>query len=140
MARAKFSEIFDAFEFLSLGPPMETVAYLSKETGAIFCHSEIGDNDEELPPDIDEEEKYLSIPHKNDLDLGKHLAIEFAEDFLADDVRKVREMFSRAGAYRRFKDLLEHRGMLNRWHEYEASAQKEALLTWCRDNDVQVDD
>lgn len=139
MALAKFNEILDAFEFVSFGPPMEHAAYLSKETGAIYCHSEFGDNLEELPPDIDEEGKYLSIPHKNDLDLGKHLAIGFAEDFLADDVGKVREIFSRRGAYARFKDLLEHRGMLNRWYEFETSAQRHALLKWCRDNGLQVD-
>ncbi|MDH3287635.1 MAG: UPF0158 family protein [Betaproteobacteria bacterium] len=139
MARAKFDEIMAAFEFVSLGPPMEHAAYLSKETGTIYWHSEFGDNFEELPADIDEEDKYLSIPHKNDFGLGKRLAIQFAEAFLADDVRKVREIFRRQGAYARFKDLLEHREMLNRWYEFEASAQKEALLTWCQDNGVEID-
>ena len=118
---------------------MEHAAYLSKETGAIYWHSEFGDNFEELPADIDEEDKYVSIPHKNDLGLGKRLAIEFAEVFLAEDVRKVREIFSRGGAYGRFKDLLENRKMLSRWYEFEASAQKEALLKWCQDNGVGVD-
>jgi len=139
MVRAKFNDILDAFEFISFGQPMENAAYLSTETGAIYYHSEFGDNLEELPPDIDEAGKYLSIPHKNDLGLGKRLAIEFAEDLLVDDVGQVREIFSRGGAYARFKDLLEHRGMLNRWYEFEASARKEALLKWCRDNGVQVD-
>jgi hypothetical protein len=139
VARAKFNDVLDAFEFVSFGPPMEHAAYLSTETGAIYWHSEFGDNFEELPPDIDAEGKYLSIPHKNDLGLGKRLAIAFAEEFLADDVGKVRAIFGRRGAYARFKDLLEQRGMLNRWYEFEASAQKEALLRWCRENGVDVD-
>jgi hypothetical protein len=139
MVRVKFNEVLDAFEFVSFGAPMEHAAYLSKETGAIYWHSEFGDNFEELPPDIDEEGKYLSIPHKNDLGLGKRLAIEFAEQFLADDVGKVREIFSRRGAYARFKDLLEHRRMLDRWYEFEATAHKDALLEWCRDNGVETD-
>jgi hypothetical protein len=139
MARAKFNEVLDAFEFVSFGPPMEHAAYLSKEDGTIYWHSEFGADFDELPPDVDDEGKYLSIPHKNDLGLGKRLAIKFAEEFLTDDIRKVREIFSRRGAYARFKDLLEHRGVLNRWYEFEASAQKEALLEWCRDNGVEVD-
>lgn len=118
---------------------MENEAFLSKETGAIHWHSEYGDDFDERPSDIDEDDKYLSIPHKKDLGLGKRLAIRFTEDFLADDLGKVREIFSRSGAYARFKDLLEVRGMLDRWYEYEASAQKEALLEWCAENGVEID-
>ncbi|MGQ0651182.1 MAG: hypothetical protein ACT4P4_02760 [Betaproteobacteria bacterium] len=137
--RVKFDEVLDAMEFVSFGAPTEHAAYLSRETGAIYRHSRYGDNFEELPPDIDDGGKYLSIPHKNDLDLGKRLAIDFAEELLADDARMVREIFSRRGAYARFKDLLQDRGMLGRWYEFEASAQKGALLRWCRDNGVEVD-
>ena len=139
VARAKFNEVLGAFDFVSSGPPMEHAAYLSKETGAIYWHSEFGTDFEELPSDIDEEGKYLAIPHKNDLGLGRRLALEFAEDHLAEDAAKVREIFSRPGAYARFKDLLDDCGMLNRWYEFEAAAQKEALLKWCRDNGVDVD-
>ena len=139
VVRAKFQEVLDAFEFVSAGQPMEHEAYLSKETGAIYWHSENGDDDEDLPSDIDESDKYLSIPHKKDLGLGKRLATRFAEDFLADDLGKVREIFGHRGAYARFKDLLEERGMLNRWYEYEAAAQKAALLEWCDANEVEID-
>jgi len=89
----EFNEILDAFEFVSFAPAGENAAYLSPETGAIYIHSEFGDNFEELPPDIHEEGKYLAIPRKNDLGLGKRLAIEFAEDVLVDDLGKVRELF-----------------------------------------------
>jgi len=139
VARAKFQDIWEAFEFVSFGEATENEAFLSRETGLIYWHSEHGDDFEELPSDIDEENKYFSIPHKKDLGLGKRLAIRFAEDFLADDLGKVREIFSRSGAYARFKDLLEERGMLERWYEYEASAQKEALLGWCAENGVEID-
>ena len=139
VARAKFQDILEAFEFVSSGEPTENEAFLSKETGAIHWHSEYGEDFEALPSDIDEDDKYLCIPHKKDLGLGKRLAIGFAEDFLAGDRVKVRGIFSRRGAYARFKDLLEERGMLERWYEYEASAQKEALLGWCAENGVEID-
>ena len=136
---ATFRELMDALEFVSAGQPFEHEAYLSKDTGQIYWHSDYGDNIEELPNDIADDNKYLSIPHKNDLDLGKHLVLRFAEAQLQGDVRAVRDIFSHRGAYARFKDLLEDRGMLDQWYEYEAAAQKEALLQWCKDNGIEID-
>jgi len=66
----KFENIEEGFHFVSFGAPMEHDAYLSLETGEIHFHSEYGDT-EPLPEDIDEPGKYLSLPHKNDLGLGK---------------------------------------------------------------------
>ena len=139
VAQAKFSEIVDAFDFVSAAPPMENAAYLSRESGAVYWYSEDVADLDELPADVEEDEKYLLIPHKNDLGLGKSLALRFAELSLADDIGKVREIFSHRGAYARFKDLLEYRGLLNRWYEFEASAQKQALREWCRQNGVEID-
>ena len=66
-----FDTILEAFEFVSFGPPEEHHAYLCLETGRIYWHSELGADEEELPEDIDDAEKYVAIPHKNDLDLRK---------------------------------------------------------------------
>jgi hypothetical protein len=37
---------------------------------------------DELPGDIDDEEKYLRIPGQRDLDVGKSLMLDFAREFL----------------------------------------------------------
>ncbi len=73
---------------------------------------EFGEDEEELPDDIGDGDKYLRIPDKSELDLGKPLVLDFARQFLPDDFNKVREIFSKRGAYARFKDLLEYRGAL----------------------------
>jgi hypothetical protein len=67
---------------------MEHEAYLSTETGAIYWYSDLTD-DEPLPDDIDEPGKYLSIPHNNDLGLGKPLALRFAREYLPNDQDEV---------------------------------------------------
>src|SRR5262252_9066373 len=100
-----FSDLRLAFEFVSSGGMGENDAYLDRQSGKIYWHSEFGDNDEELPDDIDDE-KYISIPDKKELDLGKPLVLDFAREFLPDDYDEVRHIFSRRGAYRRYKDLL----------------------------------
>ena len=99
-----FSDLQLAFE-LSSGGTGENEAYLDRQSGKIYWHSESGDNDEELPDDIDDE-KYIAIPDKKELDLGKPLVLDFAREFLSDDYDEVRHIFSRRGAYRRLKDLL----------------------------------
>ena len=102
-----FSDLQLAFEFVSSGRG-ENEAYLDRQSGKIYWHSEFGDNDEELPEDIDDE-KYISIPDKRELDLGKPLVLDFAREFLPVDYDEVRHLFSRRGAYRRYKDLLVRR-------------------------------
>jgi len=67
-----FSDLQLAFEFASGGGMGENEAYLDRRSGKIYWHSEFGENDEELPDDIDDE-KYISIPDKRELDLGKTL-------------------------------------------------------------------
>jgi hypothetical protein len=58
-----FSDLQLAFEFVSSGGMGEHEAYLDRQLGKIYRHSEFGDNDEELPDDIGDE-KYISIPGK----------------------------------------------------------------------------
>ena len=98
-----FSDLRLAFEFVSSGGMGENEAYLDRQSGKIYWHSEFGDNDEELPNDIDDE-KYISIPDKRELDLGKPLVLDFAREFLPVDYDEVRHIFSQRGAYRRYKD------------------------------------
>jgi hypothetical protein len=66
--------------------------------------------------------------------------LSYTQEFLPDEVVKVREFFSRSGAYARFKDTLERRGMVQHWYEYEATAQRQALREWCVDNGIVIDD
>ena len=101
----------------------------------LYWHSEFGDNDEELPNDIDDE-KYISIPDKTELDLGKPLVFDFAREFLPVDYDEVRHIFSRRGAYRRYKDLLVRRGALERWYDFSNKAEKAVLREWCAEDGI----
>lgn len=114
-------------------------AYLCRETGQIFYTSEMGDSDD-LPEDIDDVEKYIAIPHKNDLDLGKALVFEFVSEYLPEELERVYSIFRRKGAYSRFKDLLASKGALEDWYKFEDQRQKDALKRWCRDNGIEIED
>ena len=138
-AVAKFSDLELAFEFVSFGAPSEHSAFLCLETGVCHWHTEIGDNEEPLPDDILDSGKYLEIPHKNDLGLGKPLALKFAAQVLADDFDEVAGIFQRREAYGRFKRLLEQRGKLEQWYEFENENEREALRGWCAANGIDVE-
>lgn len=133
-----FSDLELAFEFVSSDGGGANQAYLCKETGKIYWHTDIGDNFEELPDDIDDAEKYIQIPDRRELDLGKPLVLDFAREFLRDDFDEVREIFSHRGAYAAFKRLLLRRRALDRWYDFSAEAQRRALREWCEDNLIEL--
>jgi hypothetical protein len=132
-----FSDLQLAFEFVSNGGMGENEAYLDRQSGKIYWHSAFGDNDEELPDDIDDE-KYISIPDKREFDLGKPLVLDFAREFLPDDYDDVRHIFSGRGAYRRCKDLLVRRGALKPWYDFSNKAEEAALREWCAENGIDL--
>jgi len=134
-----FDDIENAFFFVSMDQQFMNNAYLCKETGEIFYTSEMGDSDE-LPDDIDDPDKYITIPHKNELDLGKALVIEFTSEYLPEELDTVYSIFRRRGAYSRYKELLERKGILEDWYEYENERQKVALKEWCQENKIEIKD
>jgi hypothetical protein len=134
---ANYLDIETAFMFVSMSPPHEHYAYLNKETGETYYISEIGDSDE-LPADLQENEKYISIPHKSDLGLGRNLVFDFVAANLPDEFERVRGIFSSKGAYARYKDFLEYKGQLEAWYEFENKATEKALRDWCKENDIEL--
>lgn len=134
----KYLDVENAYMFVSMSPPDEHYAYLNKETGQTYYVSTLGDSDE-LPDDLEENEKYISIPHKNDLNLGRDLVFVFISANLPDEYEQVRRMFSKKGAYARLKELLEAKGQLEAWYAFEKKATEEALRGWCKENDISLD-
>ena len=131
-------DLEEAFEFVSAGG--EHQAYLCKQSGKLYFHSELCDDLDILPDDIDDTDKFLPIPNKKELDLGKPLALAFTREFLPGDFDNVRQFFSRRGAYARFKALLDQRGALADWYAFEAKAGERALREWCAVNSIEVSD
>ena len=110
------------------------------DTGRIYWQSDDLDldNTEELPDDLDTSDRYIAVPHKNDLNLGRRLVLAFADQELPDDADTIGNYFRRRGAYARFKDLLHARDALQRWYDFEECATEAALLAWCEANDIQL--
>jgi hypothetical protein len=138
--RVSFSELLDAFEWVSAVGPFENSAYVSRESGRIWLVSDFDDAGDDPPEDADDDTLYLVVPSKAELDLGRSLALEFTAEELPDCVGEIRGFFSKAGAYAKFKDLLVERGVLEAWHAYEASGVERAPRAWAAENDVELVD
>jgi len=67
-------------------------------------------------------------------------SVDFAHEYLSDEVAMIHAMFSRQGAYARYKDFLEERGMLEKWYEFESENQEKALRKWCEANLIKIND
>ena len=83
-------------------------------------------------------DRYIAIPHKNDLDLGNNLALRFAEEQLPHRYATVETFFRHRGAYARFKDLLAEERCLDQWYQFEAECTERALREWCAANQIDV--
>lgn len=132
-----FSDLEDAFLFVSSDQPFMNSALINKKTGEMFYQSEMAGINE-FPEDADSE-NYISIPHKNDLDLGKDLVFDFISSHLPKKLDEVYNMFRAKGAYTRFKSLLNSTGLLDKWHDFEDEQTKSALRQWCNENGLQID-
>jgi hypothetical protein len=138
MVTVKFSELLDALEFASFNGPIENSAFIDRETGSCHYVSDEIELDDELPPDIEDSDRYLAVPRKNELDLGRRLAVSFADQFLPNDYDTVVAMFHRRGAYGRFRNLIERRDVLEAWYKFEADATEQALKRWCQGHGIQL--
>jgi hypothetical protein len=107
------------------------------ETG---IDTDSADADDKLPADILDETKYLPVPGKRDLDLGSHLVFDFVREHLPRDYDEVRRIFSRRGAYSKFKDLLARQNAVEGWYDFESRATEKALREWCELNSIEIEE
>lgn len=138
---AKFNDILDAFTFVSSEMYGMNYVMFCPKAGKFFYRSDrLGldeeNNDEE---DIDHA-GCIGIPHKNDLDLGQRLVFEFIETNLPEKMEYVERIFRKRGAYSKLKELLDSKGRLQAWYDFENSREEEALRQWCADNGIKLDD
>lgn len=139
MATVNFDKLLEAFEFANFGGGNDSRSYVDPQTGNVYWVAAEMEDFEEVPDDIETSDRYLLLPDKRDLELGRNLAIGFAEEFLPNEYENVVDCFRKKGAYGRFKDLLDRHDALAQWHDYEAKQTEVALREWCRQNDIQLE-
>ena len=138
MHSINLDELRNAFEFVSSGPSSQNFAYMCMDTGKIYWKSNVMDLEEEIPGDLETSDRYIAVPHKNDLQLGQSLALLFIDQEIPHKYNFVASLFRKRGAYRRFKELLQSVGLLEKWITFEANSSDIALQNWCKENNIEV--
>jgi len=138
MHSINLDELRNAFEFVSSGPSSQNYAYICMDTGAIYWKSNVMDLEEETPADLEISDRYIPVPHKNDLQLGQSLALSFIDQEIPHEYNFAASLFRKRGAYRRFKELLQAEGLLEKWFAFEANASDMALQDWCKENNIEL--
>ncbi|MGB8417437.1 hypothetical protein [Paraburkholderia sp.] len=139
MVAVKYDDLSMAFDFICSASPMEHNAYVSLDTGEVYWTSELNDAlDENVLDDLKTSDRYLTIPHKNDLNLGRSLALRYVAQELSARYDQIEGFFRRQGAYSRFKDLLQREGVLEAWYTFEADSVDSTLGQWCAENGIEI--
>ncbi len=133
-----FDDLVEALMWVSSPPEADAEAFISRATGKTYVRAIDGPIDEDFPPDVDDDTKYVAVPRRNELDLGRVLALRFIDEMAPHLEAEVRHAFGRQGAYRYLRALLDRNGLLDRWHEYENAATKRALESWAQEQGFQV--
>jgi hypothetical protein len=136
-ASVKYDDLLAAYEWVSSSPD-DSEAFVSRVSGNVHWTSSTMDLDEELPEDIEDGNVYVVVPNKHDLNLGKGLALTFAEEQLTDSYQTIAEFFRKRGAYGLFKEFLERKGYLEAWYDYEAKATELALREWAAEEGLSI--
>jgi hypothetical protein len=123
-----------AVEWISSGEitGADCQAYVNRITGAIHWAGE--GVDETLPDDIDDGSRFVEVPSRHDLELGRELVLRFVAENIPDLYERVYQYFRKKEAYSHFKAELERAGQLESWYEYEQRAMHEALREWSEEN------
>lgn len=135
--KMEFSDLENAFFYVGSAAPYEHTAMICTKTGQVSFKSELSGIDE-IPEEAYDSDSWQEVPHKNELGLGRDLVFSFVTQKIPADLDRVRSFFDRRGAYSSYKALLEKRGLLEEWYEFENAHQKEAILQWCRDVGIEV--
>jgi hypothetical protein len=134
-------ELIQALDWVSDLSNSENMAFVCRETGRVYMTSEEdfgGEPEPDLPSDVDDVEKYAIVPTRQDLRLGKRLAVRFVQTSLPARVEETHAMFAARGAYARFKDMLEREQALDAWYAFEAEAVERGLREWAESEALAV--
>jgi hypothetical protein len=130
--RVKLSDLEEALMWISDSSSFDNAAYVDRASGKVWWTGDMMEGaSDEVPPDyLDDGERYAQLPDRHELGLGSGLPLRFVEEQLPSALDRAHAIFSRKGAYGRFKSLLEAEGKLQAWYDFENAAEREALATW----------
>jgi hypothetical protein len=131
------AELEDAVQYLSHFN--ESVLLLDLSTGnCVYDVRDIALDEiiavDEKKPESGTRPRYIQIPDKYKLNIGRTLVLQFTREYFPEDYRDIFNRFKRPHAYTWWRIFLEDQKKLQEWHEFRNRKTKEALIDWCNNN------
>ena len=123
----------------------DRMAFVCRSSGRIVLTSDSDFDDAgaslgDVPQDLDDPQRYAILPSHRDLQLGKRVAVRFAQAQAPQVIEDVHACFASAGARERFDALMAEAGQLQAWRAHEAAAVEAALRAWAEEEGLTVTD
>lgn len=116
----------------------DRMAFVCRSSGRIVRTSDSDFDDTgaslgDTPKDLGDPQRYAILPSHRDLQLGKRVAVRFAQTHAPQVIEEVHACFATAGARERFDALMAEVGQRDAWSTHEAAAITAALRAWAED-------
>jgi hypothetical protein len=85
-------------------------------------------------------QRYIPVPDKYQLNIGRSLVLSFCREHFADDYHEIFHRFKHANAYKWWRIFLDKHGAIQIWQEYRNRRTKEALIKWCDEQQIEYFD
>ncbi|TVR44249.1 MAG: hypothetical protein EA402_07525 [Planctomycetota bacterium] len=132
-----YDQLYHLFMWAWMGGMGSNEAWVHRHDGRGYCFTDWDDSMNEAEPEDFPSDDWLLIPDKRDLDLGSYLVFRFADEQLSpDQQQEVRNIFSRKGAYRRFKFFLGRSDQLDAWNAYQNTHEESAIRAWAEEQGI----
>ncbi len=125
-----------AVEFVTGAGSYGVEAYIDLRSGAILYGG--SGAEEPLPKGIHNKKRYLRVPTRKELGLGRDDALAFTEQHTPQLMERAEYIFNAAGAFDRFKHLMREHGLLDAWYAYQDQRLWEELEAWAEMHDLRL--
>jgi hypothetical protein len=128
MSTVQRDQLILAVEHVTGGGAIGASAFIDGRTGAVLFGG--ADLEVSLPVDVYEDERYVPVPTKKELGLGRGMALTFSEQHAPHLLDSAEHIFATAGAFERFNRLMHEHGLLKDWYAYQEDRLSIAVQEW----------
>ena len=110
--------------------------FLDLETGkSVLLADELstGMDNEGLENEI---ERFFRLPTKFEIH-EYNIMEEFIQTLKGEDADKLEQVIQGRGAFRRFKDMVNRRGITKQWYDFQADYYRNLAIAWCQEHGIE---
>ena len=135
--KVKLSDIIDAIEMMD----QYSECFLDKETGEIEWVSDMAMMQEEQEEIYDrlDEHGFYRLPTSFDI-RDYDIMENFVNTLSGSTYDRLASAIQGKGAFRRFKDTVNHLGIDQEWYDFQADAYKQKAARWCEENGIEYEE